>query len=1756
MKKFLLAILAVLAVACLGAAFACAPKNPEGTYYTLVFKQTNGVTYLCDIPSGYEVLEGTEVKFSLKLDENVGYEPDNTDKVPLVYVNDNTEPLQPTDGVYTIVIEQNTEVRVKGLMAQGTEYNKIIFQSAPGVTYNILTQDAEGQSLSSGMMVKYGTEVSFKVTKNEQYSGNMVVRLNGEELTAVDGVYSFNMTEPSVISVDGLQKNITVEFVSADTRVKYIDENGNYIPTDQVLNTYNGQQLVEGTELKFKVQVSVYHVQTGYEVLANSTICTDDDGDGFYTPPALTDDTQIMVTDLIEESSFVERADGGSGTQRDPFRISRPIDLYQMSMLINAGFYTDGRFFAGYYILENDIDLKGEQLYVIGDGSSASGYSIFAGDFNGNGHTISNYVMNDEWIEQEAFSQVYLTNVGLFGLATCVEGHTPSIYNLNIKNATISVNTSRYDDMAALSTPPEVHVGTLIGQSYGAMVSGCTVTDSTIRVDGSMQYYTYAGGLIGVQLSAYSTTGSIRYFSGVTSCSAGVDIQAEVNATFAAGGITGLLAVGEEHLTSYILNSYSTGNINGGMNAGGIVGYAAPGTSVINCYSTGDVAAYSPYNSDIVTVEDLYYANSGGIVGRAGFNTTVYNSFSTGAQSAVSAQSGSRFTVTGEIAGKVEDGDDLQDAHAYPSTIYGSKGVSAAEVTEDFIRNTMKWEEEDWIMQNGMPVFNSAATQKNFTLTFAAEDGFGTLPAPVHVNSQYFSISRWIMSGDMAEYVQGNGGNRSYGYFFDSELNNRIPISFVPTGDMTIYIGYKDYGEVAGVYYLGSSADVGARLEFEEDGSVTYINGALSQNATYTYDGTNIVILNSALGELSNLFTTIGATAREREYYLSSLYNFGATIENGKITITGGYLQEVEISMVPSTDVFGEEIQVEQTSQTGNAFRLFESEDALCGLKKIENFKYIDYFNGNDVYTFNGNGTGVRKNGNVSTSFTYEGTDGTYTVTFSGENNPQTLTVGADGYVTAIGDVQVKAYDGFTGAWERPFAQNVTYTFNGKSQVSEGTWTRSGYFGDATGTYTVENGVLTDAAGAFTATFNDDGMLIITESGVETTYYAGGSFVGEWYYSQRQGTSSSAVTVNLTLKGIGNSGLGSATAVYAATGETVNLTYCSVENNGTYRVEIYNQSTNFATVTYDKTSHLFVGTLNGTPARISATDGLKGLWISGDDTIKEVQFNGRGLYNLSGDAATGALAVNGAVTVNGSNAGKYTLNYADMTGSFTYRSVKYTFKYNISNGAEANIEVTPESGSPFVLQNRDSWYLRQLVDENGLVYTFDGRGELASGGTVTATDGDMAGGVDHYRQYTYTIDGENLILVSKESSYYKGGRISRGDNGNGKTVFMFAEEGAASPKVLTYYTPFTGEWIIGGEMGELTIGTVYADGSADGSYKFYGDEEKTDVTFRYNYVEGNLTFPYGKKTYYVNALVYGDSNELSVGPENNTTGSTNSVCIPKSKADAYYGKTYKVYNAETKEDSGETLVFDGLSSSVFSSGTAVLYSAQGKVSEGYGYTVDEQGNVRIIYGNNRYVMVSWEKDSQINYTAIKYVHSGDDYYAILYPDSLYGLTVKDAAESGVTYAFDGVGGVVRHNADGSEQIFKYYVLLADNVTNRHVIRFTDSEGKIYSVTLDQAAQTVDGWTVKMQLADDYFEINAVDANSSTASFFFDGAGRVIRLTTDTAESPANYTYEFVSKDGNIATFTFTDTSGRKYTAVLDMSSGNSDEYKLTLTAQD
>ncbi len=310
----------------------------------------------------------------------------------------------------------------------------------------------------------------------------------------------------------------------------------------------------------------------------------------------------------------------GYGTIDLPFIIETADDLEKMVEAMASG---QSKYTTASYKLAGDIDLEGKSITPIGkaitiNGSLSQNY-CFKGIFDGDGHTISNFVIEQN---EERY-------VGLFGY----------IYNGSVKNLTVSDFSITVNDIAEY-----VQVGALAGRavslSYNdSVLENCHVKRGTIDAT-SLRNRVYAGGLAGY---VYSSQGSNL---DITGCSADVRINvvsSAVQTTVAAGdvarrayaggliGYAGVSDASELNITeSYALGSAKLDNSNGNQSCsvGGFIGYGglANANSVISvdsCYAAGSVYASSSL-----------YSYVGGFIGNlngeSGKTLAISNSYSSG----------------------------------------------------------------------------------------------------------------------------------------------------------------------------------------------------------------------------------------------------------------------------------------------------------------------------------------------------------------------------------------------------------------------------------------------------------------------------------------------------------------------------------------------------------------------------------------------------------------------------------------------------------------------------------------------------------------------------------------------------------------------------------------------------------------------------------------------------------------------------------------------------------------------------------------------------------------------------------------------------------------------------------------------------------------------------------------------------------------------------------------------------------------------
>ncbi|MDE6373932.1 MAG: hypothetical protein K2L72_05465, partial [Clostridia bacterium] len=542
--------------------------------------------------------------------------------------------------------------------------------------------DENGKIFESGGKVKEGVEVRFTILQSANAVGDPVITQNGVALTPdADGVYSFVITKDTVIEASGLNKVYTLSlskmesvlsssgYSTVERRIEYFDVDGQ--PLGETVKVEDGESF------SFRLKASVYYLP-GFNVCFGSEILDADD-DGVYTVTDISGDNEINVKGVIEEDGFTAASryeKCGKGTADDPYQLSRPIDLYYLAALVNSSY--SSTYNTAHYVLMNDIDMEGEQLYVIGDSSTTSSY--FCGTFDGNGHTISNFYITDEVVDQESYVEEYLPYVGLFGTVSATESAPAVIKNLNLKDYEVTVHPGE------ASAPS--FVGSLVGYGVGVQIINCHA-DGELLAIGDNNQIIFMGGLAGLLQSAYlATTNSVITHDAFVAYSSTNVMLDGTGTPRSAGGIVGNLITADTSAIAYVVNCYSTGSVSGAMHSGGIVGTLGRFASVSNCYATGNITANNNISSSLVT-DEYKVAYAGGIVGYAESDSVIGTCYSANGRLSANSTHGTRYQNADDFVGGKSVAGELSIESAR-LVEYGNVKKSAGDTSAVFT-DTLGW---------------------------------------------------------------------------------------------------------------------------------------------------------------------------------------------------------------------------------------------------------------------------------------------------------------------------------------------------------------------------------------------------------------------------------------------------------------------------------------------------------------------------------------------------------------------------------------------------------------------------------------------------------------------------------------------------------------------------------------------------------------------------------------------------------------------------------------------------------------------------------------------------------------------------------------------------------------------------------------------------------------------------------------------------------------------------------------------------------
>lgn len=286
---------------------------------------------------------------------------------------------------------------------------------------------------------------------------------------------------------------------------------------------------------------------------------------------------------------------GGSGMAEDPWRIATVQDLQTLAETVNGGKNYENQ----YFVLTADLDLQNINWTPIGNTFANalfnnSDYVLFAGNFDGKCHTISNLSIGtaDEPMEADVFGlfgatsgkieNLNLDHVSINGIAKNVSGYiigmvgsiagasNGSVENCHVTNLSVNMTTPDSGDTAAY------WIGGLVGAlDEGQKIEECSVSGSITETSGKGSI----GGLIG----ELGETATIKY----SRADVALNVKSDSTGGSDVGGFIGK-GNGDSNPATIISNCYATGNVTGGSYSGGFAG-SLWGLNIKNCYATGNV---------------------------------------------------------------------------------------------------------------------------------------------------------------------------------------------------------------------------------------------------------------------------------------------------------------------------------------------------------------------------------------------------------------------------------------------------------------------------------------------------------------------------------------------------------------------------------------------------------------------------------------------------------------------------------------------------------------------------------------------------------------------------------------------------------------------------------------------------------------------------------------------------------------------------------------------------------------------------------------------------------------------------------------------------------------------------------------------------------------------------------------------------------------------------------------------------------------
>ena len=304
--------------------------------------------------------------------------------------------------------------------------------------------------------------------------------------------------------------------------------------------------------------------------------------------------TAALAADGAWDGSIATAFAGGTGTESDPYQIADGAQLAYLASEVNKGQPYENACF----VLTADIDLGNHDWTPIGNFFSdalfgGTDYSVFAGNLDGKGHTVSNISIGTESapLESDVFglfgvtggklSNLNLDGVTIYGTAKNVSGYVIGLAGALSGSASGPVENCHVANLSmTMSTPDSgmaaaYWIGGLVGALDGQYIDECSVSGKITEKSGKGSI----GGLIG----ELGRAAKITYSHADVALNVKPDYYGGANV----GGLIGK-GNGEKDPETVISNCYATGTVVGGAYSGGFAG-SLWGLNIKNCYATGDV---------------------------------------------------------------------------------------------------------------------------------------------------------------------------------------------------------------------------------------------------------------------------------------------------------------------------------------------------------------------------------------------------------------------------------------------------------------------------------------------------------------------------------------------------------------------------------------------------------------------------------------------------------------------------------------------------------------------------------------------------------------------------------------------------------------------------------------------------------------------------------------------------------------------------------------------------------------------------------------------------------------------------------------------------------------------------------------------------------------------------------------------------------------------------------------------------------------